>query len=142
MSALPQYPEVLLNLLYNAVKFTVSGSVTLCAAEDLLAQEDDHILLTISVRDTGIGIEEQAQKKLFGMFSKINDSRVRNPLGVGLGLAICKQLVELMGGQIWVTSEYGLGSTFSFTLRLKKSVSKEELLQLQQVLARLTYHPK
>ena len=88
---------MLLNLLYNAVKFTVQGSVTLSAA----VQEETrtHFFLLVSVEDTGIGISKEDQTKLFGMFSKIKDVRVRNPLGVGLGLAICKQLVEMMGGQ-------------------------------------------
>ena len=73
----------------------------------------------MTIRDTGIGIDAQAQKKLFGMFTKIKDARVRNPLGVGLGLAICKQLVEMMGGQIWINSAYGVGSTFSIAEKAK-----------------------
>ena len=116
--------QVLLNLLYNAVKFTVRGSITLSAK----IQDDSptHHCLEVSVTDTGIGIDAQAQKKLFGMFTKIKDARVRNPLGVGFGLAICKQLVELMSGQIWVDSTYGVGSTFSFTMLLEKTTSTDE----------------
>ena len=96
--------QVLLNLLYNAVKFTVAGSVTVSVTmkSGELKPPDDMHCLDVCVKDTGIGISEEAQKKLFGMFMKIKDTRVRNPLGVGLGLAICKQLVELMGGPIWV----------------------------------------
>ena len=63
-----------------------------------------------SVNRSSRHLTEEDQQALFGLFSKIRDKRVENPLGVGLGLAICKQLVELMGGQIWVESEYGLGS--------------------------------
>ena len=63
-----------------------------------------------------IGIREEDMQRLFGLFSKIRDKRVENPLGVGLGLAICKQLVELMRGQIQVVSEYGRGTKFFFTV--------------------------
>ena len=122
--------QVLLNLLYNAVKFTVRGSVTLSVV--VKDTTPTHYCLATSVCDTGIGIDEQPQKKLFGMFTKIKDARVRNPLGVGLGLAICKQLVELMGGSIWVESEYGKGSTFSFTLVVERAESETDIQAVEE----------
>ena len=98
-------PQVLLNLLFNAVKFTPQGKITVSAA---VQQEfASHLRLHFAVEDTGIGIRADDTQKLFGLFSKIRDNRVQNPLGVGLGLAICKQLVELMRGQIHVSSVYG-----------------------------------
>merc|ERR1740117_1125786 len=122
--------QVLLNLLYNAVKFTVHGSVTLSA--EVQEETQTHFFVLVRVADQGIGISKEDQSKLFGMFAKIKDARVRNPLGVGLGLAICKQLVEMMGGQIWVDSTYGEGSTFSFTLQLEKTESEAEMIQLEE----------
>ena len=122
--------QVLLNLLYNAVKFTFKGCVTLTAS--VKEEQRTHFYILVSVCDSGIGIDESAQKKLFGMFTKIQDARVRNPLGVGLGLAICKQLVELMGGQIWVESTYGEGSTFHFTLQLEKTDSAQDMEQMAE----------
>ena len=121
---------MLLNLLYNAVKFTVHGSVTLSA--EVQEETHTHFFVLVRVADQGIGISKEDQSKLFGMFAKIKDARVRNPLGVGLGLAICKQLVEMMGGQIWVDSTYGEGSTFSFTLQLEKTESESEVIQLEE----------
>ena len=88
--------------------------------------------IKVTVKDTGIGISEAAQKKLFGMFMKIKDARVRNPLGVGLGLAICKQLVELMGGQIWVESEYGMGSEFTFTIMVERAGTEDDLQLVEE----------
>jgi len=144
MSLCPDFPiyvrgdqqrlrQVLLNLLYNAVKFTIKGGITL-SVDKLVEEADDaemagYHFISISVADTGIGIEEAAQVKLFGMFTKIQDNRVRNPLGVGLGLAICKQLVELMGGNISVSSKYGEGSTFTFTLKLEKVDNTDEVVE-------------
>ena len=97
----------------------MKGSVQLTAS--VKEEQKTHFYFLVGITDTGIGIDENEQNKLFGMFTKIQDLRVRNPLGVGLGLAICKQLVELMGGQIWVESRYGEGSTFNFTLQLEKT---------------------
>ena len=126
----PNPHQVLLNLLYNAVKFTVHGSVTLSA--EVQEETQTHFFVLVRVADQGIGISKEDQSKLFGMFAKIKDARVRNPLGVGLGLAICKQLVEMMGGEIWVDSTYGEGSTFSFTLQLEKTESEAEMIQLEE----------
>lgn len=106
--------QVLLNLLGNAVKFTDKGGVALQihSAADRLRFE---------VTDTGIGIAEDRQQRLFQKFSQIDSSVTRRYGGTGLGLAICKQLVEAMGGSIGVESEASSGSTFWFELPLERS---------------------
>lgn len=104
--------QVLLNLLSNAVKFTPEGDVTVRVG----AREHE---LLVSVRDTGVGIREEDQPRLFKAFEQI-DGQVHLPLGgTGLGLVISKTFVELHGGKIWVESRPGRGSTFSFTLPLE-----------------------
>ncbi|MFT4928511.1 MAG: signal transduction histidine kinase/CheY-like chemotaxis protein, partial [Phenylobacterium sp.] len=101
--------QILHNLVGNAIKFTDSGSVTLSA-------EVSHNGLTISVSDTGIGIEASQFKAIFDSFEQLEGHSERNGSGTGLGLAVSKQLVELHGGSIWLESQPGQGSTFSFTL--------------------------
>ncbi len=105
--------QVLVNLLNNAVKFTQNGSVTLDIA--LLEQKDDQTHLKFSVHDTGIGITAEQQRRLFQPFSQADGSTTRRFGGTGLGLSISKQLVELMGGEIWCESAAEQGSVFSFT---------------------------
>ena len=106
--------QVVLNLLHNATKFTpAGGSIT------LRAQMSDSELL-VSVADTGIGITPEAQGRLFIPYSRIDGDRQPHP-GLGLGLAMAKQIVELHLGRIWVTSEPGRGSTFSFTLPVERA---------------------
>ncbi len=115
--------QVLVNLANNAVKFTSQGMVLIevkCGAE----RSNGHVELVFSVKDTGIGIPADRMDRLFKSFSQVDSSTTRLYGGTGLGLAICKQLVELMGGRIWVESEAGRGSTFSFTI-----VSQDELPQ-------------
>ena len=103
--------QVLLNLLSNAVKFTEQGEVVLTAA---MKGEQ----LEFAVRDTGIGLDEKAQTRLFQSFSQADSSTTRKYGGTGLGLAISKKLAELMGGTMWVESAgLGHGSTFHFTIR-------------------------
>ena len=106
--------QVLVNLLSNAVKFTERGEieVRLSAREG----ENDRRELHFSVRDTGIGIPDDARLRLFRAFSQADASTTRQYGGTGLGLAICKRLSELMGGQIWFDSTPGEGSTFHFTI--------------------------
>ena len=104
--------QILINLLSNAAKFTEEGRVTLRAA--VLPDNPDFV--TISVQDTGIGIDAEAQKKLFIPFQQVDASTTRRAGGTGLGLSICRSFVEMQGGKIWVDSELGKGSTFSFTL--------------------------
>jgi len=72
--------------------------------------------VTVSVQDTGIGIDGEAQKKLFVPFQQVDASTTRRAGGTGLGLSICRSFVEMQGGRIWVESELGKGSTFFFTL--------------------------
>jgi two-component system sensor histidine kinase/response regulator len=110
--------QILLNLLSNAVKFTDKGGISLEVEE--LEGTKEEIRLRFSVRDTGIGLSQEAQEKLFQPFTQADTSTTRKFGGTGLGLAICRKLVELMKGSIGVTSELGKGSTFWFTLPFAK----------------------
>lgn len=107
--------QVLLNILGNAIKFTDHGEVAL--AIDLVAKGDGEVELRFSVRDTGIGMAPEEQERVFDSFVQADPSVVRRHGGTGLGLAISQRLVALMGGNLVVTSEVGLGSTFSFIVR-------------------------
>lgn len=107
--------QVIINLLTNAIKYTNEGSVVLKV--DWREAGDSHIMLIVSVTDTGIGIKEEDINRLFVSFERIEEERNRNIEGNGLGLSITKQLLELMDSSLNVRSEYGVGSTFSFTLR-------------------------
>jgi len=111
--------QVLLNLLRNAVKFTEIGSISLRAHS--LCEDSDKLTLAIAIEDTGIGIPESAQSRIFDPFEQADSSTTRQHGGTGLGLAICKRLVELMGGSITLRSTPGQGSTFSFSLSFDKA---------------------
>ncbi|AMY09392.1 Signal transduction histidine-protein kinase BarA [Luteitalea pratensis] len=104
--------QVLINLVGNAIKFTDRGEVIAEVAVDERA--DATVRLRIVVSDTGIGIPQEKQWQIFGPFVQVDASTTRRYGGTGLGLAISMQLVELMGGRIWVESEVGRGSRFSF----------------------------
>jgi signal transduction histidine kinase len=110
--------QILLNLIGNALKFTHEGGVSVEIAP--LSQTAEEITLSISIRDTGIGISDEACKRLFRPFTQADASTTRKYGGTGLGLAICRKLVELMGGIIGVTSTPGKGSTFQFSLPFGK----------------------
>jgi signal transduction histidine kinase/ActR/RegA family two-component response regulator len=118
--------QVLLNLVSNAAKFTEEGHITLTA-------EVGPELVTVSVADTGMGIEPEAQSRLFIPFQQVDGSTTRRAGGTGLGLAISRSFVEMHGGQIWVESEPGKGSTFSFTLPIFQVLpeSREYSAELQ-----------
>ncbi len=108
-----RYMQILLNLLGNAYKFTPRGGrVTVT-----LGLDPDNDLLITEVKDTGIGIAEDEIPHLFKLFGKLQSSSAINPRGVGLGLTICKNLSEILGGSIAVHSEVGHGATFVFTIR-------------------------
>ena len=106
--------QILVNLANNAIKFTQRGHVIVKI--ELADKQNNQALLKFSVTDTGVGISESAQKRLFNAFSQLDNSLTREFEGSGLGLVICKQIVELMGGHISVLSEEGRGSTFTFTM--------------------------
>ena len=129
--------QILINLLYNAIKFTDRGEVVLQARLD--SREGDQCKLSLSVRDTGIGIAKDKQDRLFQRFSQIDDTNTRKYGGTGLGLAIAKKLAELMGGTITVQSEEGRGSTFTVTLDV--GISAETAASLRTPIVAPTHTP-
>lgn len=104
--------QILTNLISNALKFTTTGRIAISAAMDQARPE--HVRIEVS--DTGIGIPEDAQARIFDSFAQADGSTTRKYGGTGLGLAIVKQLVGMMGGHIEVTSVPGEGATFWFTI--------------------------
>ncbi|MBI3569140.1 MAG: response regulator [Gemmatimonadetes bacterium] len=108
--------QVLLNLAGNAVKFTERGTVTISAS--VASRADGAVVVHVEVSDTGIGIDEETQRRLFQKFVQADASTTRRYGGTGLGLAISRSLVELMGGTLGVRSTPGKGSTFFFDVRM------------------------
>jgi signal transduction histidine kinase len=106
--------QILVNLVGNAIKFTAKGEVLVSVGID--SRDGDFAMLHFTVTDTGIGIPKEKQQHIFEAFMQADGSSTRRYGGTGLGLAISTQLVEMMGGRIWVESEPGNGSTFVFTL--------------------------
>lgn len=107
--------QILANLLGNAIKFTHNGDIY------ITIKKIDGKRLRFQIKDTGIGLSEEQQKKLFKSFSQADGSTTRKYGGTGLGLAISKQLVELMGGKIWALSKEGFGSSFIFEIELQET---------------------
>lgn len=114
--------QVLSHLIDNAIKFTTEGAVTLRAKLEEECPAD--VLVRFEIQDTGIGISDENQKRLFSAFEQVDGSRSRKYGGIGLGLALSKRLVQAMGGTIDVISSEGQGSTFRFTARLGKPESR------------------
>jgi len=119
--------QILNNLINNAIKFTEQGEVNIVVRKN--KAEKDFIELKFSVTDTGIGISDEEKSRLFKTFSQVDSSITRKYGGSGLGLAISKQLVEMMGGQMWIDSQKGKGSTFHFTVRLKPGNPLSETME-------------
>ncbi len=113
--------QLIVNLVGNAIKFTEHGNIILDA--ELEKESDDGIYINFLVSDTGIGIPKEKQHLIFESFAQVDGSMTRRFGGTGLGLTISRQLVELMGGRIWVESEPGKGSTFHFTTRFKPAAT-------------------
>jgi signal transduction histidine kinase len=109
--------QILNNLISNAIKFTKRGGIVLTIEEN--SRSDEDIVLQFSVKDTGIGIKEEDINLLFKSFSQLNNSYSREYSGTGLGLALSKQLVGMLGGEIYAESKIGEGSVFSFSAHFK-----------------------
>ena len=105
--------QVIMNLVSNALKFTQRGEI--CISVEVKSRDDDSIELLFCVRDTGIGIPPELNDQLFDVFTQADGSTTRKYGGTGLGLAICKRIVHMLGGDIWVESQPGKGSSFWFT---------------------------
>ena len=118
--------QVITNILTNAVKYTEKGSVTFRIGFDDLDVFPEQIMLNVSVKDTGIGIKPEDMPKLFSEFERIEEKRNRNIEGTGLGMSITWRLLDLMGSRLMVDSTYGVGSTFSFSLK-QRVINRNEL---------------
>jgi signal transduction histidine kinase/ligand-binding sensor domain-containing protein/HPt (histidine-containing phosphotransfer) domain-containing protein len=121
--------QILVNLVTNAVKFTEKGHVLI----EVKLNEQDNNKIEFNVADTGIGLSEDSIEHLFQSFSQADSTITRKFGGTGLGLSICKQLTELMHGDIWVNSELGNGSTFGFTVSFDE-VEQSELIKSNSVM--------
>ncbi len=110
--------QVLLVLISNAIKFTESGGIHVNA--EIQQETPESLIVKIEVKDSGIGIPEKAMERIFHLFEQVDNSSTRQYGGAGLGLAIAKRLVNLMGGEIHVSSRLGEGSIFSFSVELGK----------------------
>ncbi len=137
--------QILLNYLSNALKFTSQGGVNLVVAPVAEEAHEDQTLLRFEVRDTGIGISKQGIEKLFRTFSQVDSSTTRKFGGTGLGLAISRKLALLMGGEVGVESELGVGSCFWFTARVREveppeRITEPETKTLQGLSALLCEH--
>lgn len=114
--------QVLINLLGNAVKFTEQGSVS------LVVSQTENKMLKFEAKDTGIGIPEDQLPIIFEEFRQVDGSTTRKYSGTGLGLTICKKIVNMLGGEIGVESKEGVGSTFSFTIPVKLVDAKQDAI--------------
>jgi PAS domain S-box-containing protein len=124
--------QIVTNLLGNAVKFTPEkGAITLDTHYE--GEENGICKIQISVSDTGIGISSEQQKNLFSSFQQAESSTTRKFGGTGLGLAISKSIVEMMGGRIWIKSEQGKGSTFTFTVKVTRGTEEKQGLLTSDV---------
>ena len=125
--------QVLLNLLSNAVKFTPeNGRIDIHMMQEPSSLGEEYVCTHITVVDTGIGMSEEFQKKIFDTFSREETDQVRQIIGTGLGMAITKSIVTLMGGTIQVESEHGKGTSFHVALDLKKATIHEEDMKLPE----------
>jgi two-component system sensor histidine kinase/response regulator len=116
--------QILINLIGNAVKFTMKGEVSVHASS--LGEDQRQMVLRFAVRDTGIGVSAEDRKGIFDPFSQADSSTTRKFGGIGLGLAIAKQLAQMMGGEVGLESEPGKGSTFWFRVLLKRQNDNRE----------------
>jgi signal transduction histidine kinase len=119
--------QVIVKILENAAKFTPEhGGIRFAARA--LDQDDETVTLKVEIEDNGRGIAEERQKTLFNVFEQIDGGLTRAHGGLGLGLALSKRIIEMMGGKIWVESELGKGSKFTFTCKFKQQNASQAIL--------------
>jgi PAS domain S-box-containing protein len=130
--------QVMINLISNAVKFTDEGNIK-CAVRE------ENGAVVVAVTDTGVGIAPEDQEAVFDRFKQVGDTMTDKPQGTGLGLPICKQIVEHHGGRIWVESELGKGSTFAFAIHPNMALSESKAstremapIKLDELMSRLS----
>ena len=116
--------QVLLNLITNSIKFTQEGSITISV--EPISVDDEHVVLQFNVTDTGIGMSPEQVKKVFTPFTQADTSITRKYGGTGLGLALCKNIILLMGGELWCESVVNEGTTFSFTANFGRSKKEKK----------------
>jgi len=122
--------QVMTNLLGNAIKFTPeSGKLTIRAWSERESNQENQGFVNVSITDTGIGIAPENQHKIFENFGQVGDVLKDRPQGTGLGLPITKKIIENCGGEIWVESELGKGSTFGFRLPIAGSLKNDRLAE-------------
>ena len=122
--------QVVMNLLGNAKKFTESGTISLSL--ELNDVENDELEILVKIKDSGIGIAESALEKIFDSFEQAEANTTRQYGGTGLGLALCKRLTQMMGGDVHVKSTVGEGSEFYFTVKFKRSSEEKNVFLLEQ----------
>jgi CheY-like chemotaxis protein len=116
--------QVINNLIGNAIKFTSKGGKIKLSSKKLRTDEEGNIHIQIKVKDTGIGISKEFQKKIFNSFERENTSTISKIQGTGLGLAISKNIAKILGGDLEVKSKTGQGSEFIFTFKCQTVVNK------------------
>ena len=121
--------QVIMNLLGNAKKFTESGAINLSL--ELNDEENDEIELLVKIKDSGIGMPENSLDKIFDSFEQAEENTTRQYGGTGLGLALCKRLTQMMGGDVHVKSTLGEGSEFYFTVKFKRVVEEKDIYLLE-----------
>ncbi len=135
-----RFRQILANLIDNAIKFTNRGGITVGA--QLIVSDLQTMALDVTITDSGIGIDAINQQKLFSAFTQVDSSMSRRVGGAGLGLAICRHLVALMGGTIDVDSTPGVGSTFRFDIHLRRAPLDRLVQPSDQTAARPVRHLK
>jgi len=133
--------QILFNLIGNAIKFTESGTITVSAQLVGKSESTEQEFVCIDITDTGIGIAVENITNIFESFEQVADSETRSESGTGLGLAVTKQLVELHGGEVTVTSKPNVGSTFSFTLPIYSN-DENETNEFSHVVYGISEHTK